>query len=201
MIRNLLLTLFVSLCTLSFAIAQVADTECPASEMNAYCDLDDVNGATFTNPDPAMSSPPSGPLCGGGVFNNPGWYSFVAGSTEIELTVTPLPMTCDTVDQGGMDLTGVQVALWQGCPEDGGTCVAGDSNCSDQPTTLNATDLIIGEIYNITIDGCGGSVCTVEVSIDQSQPFDIPDVDDVEFADPEYNIRGGCDSGLPDGVF
>ena len=201
MIRNLLLTLFVSLCTLSFAIAQVADTECPASEQNAYCDLDDVNGATFTNPDPAMSSPPSGPLCGGGVFNNPGWYSFVAGSTEIELTVTPLPMTCDTVDQGGMDLTGVQVALWQGCPDDGGSCVAGNSDCSDQPTTLNGTDLIVGEIYNIVIDGCGGSICTVQVSIDQSQPFDIPDVDDVEFADPEYNVRGGCESGLPDGVF
>lgn len=205
MIRNLILTLSLVLCALISLQAQQEVFDCPDAELAALCDLEDVNGYTFTNPDPSMSNPPGGALCGGGVFNNPGWFSFVAGSESIEVTVAPVldPVTnlpqCDTIMPGGQ--TGIQVALWEDCPETNGTCVAGDANCNDQPITLSASGLTIGEIYNLVIDGCAGSVCTVTVTVDQSQPFEIPAVDDVDLNEPEYNIRGGCDSALPDGNF
>ncbi len=198
MIRNLKLTLTFVLISTMISYAQQEVFDCPDAEEAALCDLADVNGYTFTNPDPSMANPPGGGLCGGGVFNNPGWFSFVAGSTDIVLTVNPLPMTCDTTPGGQ---TGIQVALWEGCPETSGECVAGDANCSDNPITLTATGLTIGEIYNLVIDGCAGSVCTVQVFVDQSQPFDIPEIDEVELNEPEYNVRGGCDSALPDGNF
>lgn len=197
MIKNLTLTLLMVFATSHILFSQ-PPSSCEESEDIAVCDLDDINGAMFTNPDPGTVDVPSEALCGGGAFHNPGWFSFVAGSTDIQLTVTP--QMCDTIP-GSPPLTGIQVALWEGCPDGGGTCVAGDANCSDQPITLSAANLTIGDIYNLTIDGCAGSVCTVTVNIDQSQPFDIPDVDDVELAEPEYNVRGGCDSGLDEGLF
>ena len=198
MIKNLTL-LFIGVVLLSVnGISQQDYFDCPTSEDNALCDLDDINGYTFSND--GVGDLPTDALCGGGAFHNPGWFSFVAGSTEIILTVTPLAGTCDTVPNGN---TGVQVALWEGCPGQGGECVAGDANCYDTPVVLEAMDLTIGEVYNLVIDGCSGSICTVEVTIDNADAFQLPDLTDVEFADPEYNLgRGGdCDNSLGDGNF
>ncbi len=87
---------------------------CEDSELEALCDLNDIDGTLFTSPDPGIFNVPSEAICyDGGAFNNPRWFSFVAGSASIELLLTPLPMTCDTTIEG---LTGIQVALWQGCP-------------------------------------------------------------------------------------
>jgi len=149
MIKNLTLLLLGILVSTASLSAQ-GGVSCNDSEETALCDLDDINGYTFTNPPPG-GSVPSESLCDGGAFHNPGWFSFVAGSSEIELAVVPVPGTCDTVSNGNF---GVQVALWAGCPDFGGECVAGDANCSDQPINLMATNLVIGDIYNLVIDGC-----------------------------------------------
>ncbi|NNE16413.1 MAG: hypothetical protein HKN51_15640 [Saprospiraceae bacterium] len=197
MVKNLLLLFGVTIMSVSVVWSQ-ADS-CTDSEEIALCDINDIDGTTFTNPDPATADVPPDALCtDGGAFHNPGWFSFVAGSTDITLLVTPLPMTCDTTPGG---LTGVQVALWQGCPGEGGMCVAGDADCNDTPVTLEASNLIVGEIYNLTIDGCGGSICTVEVDISDATEFALPDLDDVDLGEPEYNIRGTCDNALGDGNF
>ena len=198
MIKNLLLVLCVTFVSASISFSQ-GELNCDDAELNALCDIDDIDGVVFTNPDPANSDVPSDALCtDGGAFHNPGWFSFVAGSTEIELLVTPLPMMCDTTPGG---LTGIQVALWEGCPGAGGMCVAGNADCNDTPITLNAEDLVVGETYNLTIDGCGGSICTVSVDITSATAFALPDLDDVDEEDAEYNIRGGCDNALGDGNF
>lgn len=198
MIKNLTLFLFGIVISVSQINAQ-GGISCPDSEQTALCDLDDINGTVFTNPPPG-GNVPSDALCDGGAFHNPGWFSFVAGSEEITLTVTPVPGTCDTVANGNF---GVQVALWEGCPDLGGECVAGDANCSDQPVTLEATDLTVGDIYNLVIDGCSGSVCTVEVTIDNADAFQLPPLDGVDFADPDYFFSrgGGCENSLGDGNF
>jgi len=198
MIKNLTLLLLGILVSTASLSAQ-GGMSCNDSEETALCDLDDINGYTFTNPPPG-GSVPSESLCNGGAFHNPGWFSFVAGSSEIELAVVPVPGTCDTVANGNF---GVQVALWSGCPDFGGECVAGDAACSDQPINLMATNLVIGDIYNLVIDGCSGSVCTVEVFISTAEAFQLPPLVDAEFQDPEYNSgRGGsCENSLGDGNF
>ncbi|MBT8190598.1 MAG: hypothetical protein KJO29_09220, partial [Bacteroidia bacterium] len=174
MIRNLILTLLVIFCAHFNSYAQNNEIilDCEVAQELPVCDLQDFDDSQFTNPDPANANPPGGDLCGGGVFNNPGWISFVTGSTDIEVTISPLldditglPL-CDTVPGGQ---TGIQVALWEGCPDAGGNCVAGDANCSDQPITLTASGLDIGQTYNLTIDGCAGSVCTVSIMINSAQ--------------------------------
>ena len=198
MIKNLLLVLCVTFVSASISFSQ-GELNCDDAELNALCDIDDIDGVVFTNPDPANSDVPSDALCtDGGAFHNPGWFSFVAGSTEIELLVTPLPMMCDTTPGG---LTGIQVALWEGCPGAGGMCVAGNADCNDTPITLNAEDLVVGETYNLTIDGCGGSICTVSVDITSATAFALPDLDDVDEADAKYNFRFSCDNSLGDGNF
>ena len=187
MIKNLILVLCVTFVSASISFSQ-GELNCDDAELNALCDIDDIDGVVFTNPDPANSDVPADALCtDGGAFHNPGWFSFVAGSTEIELLVTPLPMMCDTTPGG---LTGIQVALWEGCPGAGGMCVAGNADCNDTPITLNAEDLVVGETYNLTIDGCGGSICTVSVDITSATAFALPDLDDVDEADAEYAKAG-----------
>ena len=197
MIKNL--TLFTAvLCLFStMAYTQQDYFSCTDSELDALCDLDQINGYTFSNT--GMGDLPTDALCDGGAFHNPGWFSFVAGSTEITLTVNPLPGTCDTVGNS----TGVQVALWEGCPGQSGECVAGDAACNDTPVVLEATDLTIGEIYNLVIDGCNGSVCTVEVFIDDAPFFQLPPLSDVDFAEVDYNSGrgGGCENSLGEGNF
>jgi hypothetical protein len=198
MVKNL--TLFCLGILLSINITAQQDYfNCTEAQDNALCDLEAINGYSFSNPPPGSGDVPPDALCGGGAFHNPGWFSFVAGSTEIVLTVNPLPMSCDTVNGN----TGVQVALWQGCPGGGGECVGGDDDCNDEPITLEAEDLIVGEIYNLVIDGCSGSVCTVQVFIDNADAFELPDLDDVDLADPDYagGRGGGCESSLPEDNF
>ncbi len=199
MIKNLTLLLFGIFISFSQGIAQ-GGVSCSDSEETALCDLDDINGTVFTNPPPGGAVPNEALCDGSGGFHNPGWFSFVAGSTNIVLTVTPIPGTCDTVPNGNF---GVQVALWEGCPDFGGECVAGDASCSDQPITLDAMDLVIGDIYNLVIDGCSGSVCTVEVTIDNAEAFQLPDLSTVDLFEPDYFFsRGGsCDNALGDGNF
>jgi len=199
MIKNLLLILCVTIVSTTFSFSQIT---CNEAELEALCDIGDIDGVIFTNPDPANSTVPSDALCtDGGQFHNPGWFSFVAGSTSIELLVTPQPGTCDTIPNPPNNLTGVQVALWEGCPDNGGICVGGDANCNDTPVTLFADNLVIGDIYNLTIDGCGGSVCTVEVDITSASQFSLPDLNDVDMAEAEYNIRGNCENALGEGNF
>lgn len=197
MIKNLTLFLAVIAISTNIVIAQNEYLNCSESEENAICDLGDINGYQFSNA--GGGDIPDDALCDGGAFHNPGWFSFVAGSTDIILTVVPQPGTCDTV----MGNTGVQVALWEGCPGGGGDCVAGDAACNDQPITLEAVNLVVGEIYNLVIDGCSGSVCTVAVSIDNADAFELPSLQGVDMADPEYNVGrgGGCDNSLGDGNF
>ena len=163
----------------------------------AECDLIDIDGLIYTLPEPGLIIIPA-ELCGEGIFNNPVWISFVAGATDVDISVTVIPMTCDT-SSGGQ--TGIQAAIWEGCPESGGHCIAGDNDCMNTVISLSASDLLIGETYSLVIDGCQGSVCSVEININQSQPFEIPGVNDVEINPAEYNINGGCDSFFPEGEF
>ena len=197
MVKNLTLLFIGILFSITAAFSQ-AGISCDDTETMPLCDLDDINGAIFTNPPPGGAVPADALCTDGGAFHNPGWFSFVAGSTDINLTVIPQPMTCDTTAGG---LTGVQVALWEGCPDSGGNCVAGNADCNDTPIDLEATDLTIGETYNLVIDGCGGSVCTVEVMINSASAFELPDLSDVDLADPEYDRRTSCNSILEDEEF
>lgn len=185
-----------------FAINAYAqfDNTCEDAGSNSTCDIDDINGAIIMNPPPG-GSVPGDPLCmGGGAFHNTQWFSFVAGDTE--LTIDLSPTMCDTTGGG---FTGIQAAIWSGCPGGGGECIAGDANCNDMPFTLTADNFEIGQIYNLVIDGCGGSICTVTVTDvvpGSNWGFDIPDCSEANVIGPLWENPFLCPPDfLPDNTF
>lgn|GEM_PF-2287203 len=149
-------------------------TDCTSAEMNLICDISDFDGTVATLPAPGGSNP-SEPFCGAETFTNSIWYSFAAQG-ELSITLTALAMTCDTVN----GFTGFNAAIWEGCPDNGGTCYASYTSCTDGTIFIDEYFSDPG-IYNLVVDGCGGSVCTYEMDVnisEQYQPqFDMPPTD------------------------
>ncbi len=95
-------------------------------------------------------------LCGGGgVPNNMEWLAFAAAYTDITITVTPY--NCP----GAGGFAGIQAGLYTGCETEGGTPVPGacQTNCQTTPIVLTATNLLVGNVYYLFIDGCAGDQC------------------------------------------
>ncbi len=131
------------------------------------CDLNTINGFMSCTPD--YNGVPGGPMCNGqGTIHNPSYFSFVAGSEDISITIG----VSDCVANGGF--IGVQANVTDPCDEN--TCY-GDSGaaCFDNQFNFDATGLTIGNVYQLLVDGCNGSECAYSVTIDSAPPFEIPD--------------------------
>ena len=99
------------------------------------------------------------PGCPGWTLNNDEWFAFYAGSTTITIEITP--SNCNTTPQGN---TGLQGGVYAGC---GPPWVPMDlqCTCTNNPFILTSTNFVIGQIYWIVMDGCGGSVCNYSVDV------------------------------------
>lgn len=99
------------------------------------------------------------PGCPNNVLNNDEWFAFYAGTTSISIQITP--SNCQTGGQQGL-----QGAIYQAC---GPPWVAMDLQCpcTTSPFTLNNNNFVVGQIYYIVIDGCGGNVCDYSVAVTQ----------------------------------
>lgn len=109
------------------------------------------------------------PLCpGGGAVHNVSWFAWVAGSNTIEMQFTAE----DCTDVGGF--SGMQVGVYDDC--DFSNALFCQPNCFTGTQTFNSSAFVPGQTYYIFIDGCGGSICNVEVAILQGNvPYVIAD--------------------------
>ncbi len=117
------------------------------------CDLNGVTGNTSIVAPPGFHPA----LCHGDlVVENPNWFGFIAGSTNILFAITP--GTCTTG-------TGLEAAILENCL----TTIA----CTPGPVFLNpngafliqAAGLVIGRRYQLVVDGYNGSMCSYSISV------------------------------------
>lgn len=104
------------------------------------------------------------PCCPGWTLNNDEWFGFFAGTTTITIEVTP--SNCNG------NQPGLQGAIYDNCPPSNPSNAWCDANemdsqcaCTEDPFTLSSTNFVVGEVYWIVFDGCGGSVCDYEVQV------------------------------------
>ncbi len=129
-------------------------TACDQAPIN--CDVNDLNVSSCT-PIPDGSSTP---LCDGGAVHNGSYFTFVAGADTLEITITP--SNC-------LSGQGIQAAVTDYC--DGTVCyTTNGADCLTTETTIMATGLTVGNVYNVVVDGCNADVCDFSLSIN-AEPF------------------------------
>lgn len=161
---------------------------CGLAALDAFCMDMSVQNAGQTAPWPG---------CGTNTLDNPNWFSFVAGSDNLELNVQ-----VGDCDQG----QGIQIAMYElDCTRDLGPdepfCSADElagmilSDCSlvanPQPpgSVINFNvGTEFGSVYAIVIDGWGPDLCQIE--IDVVQGADPPSLDGIMLPDPEWDDDG-----------
>jgi len=110
--------------------------------------------------------PPS--LCNGtGVPHNISWFSFVAGGTDLCVTVAP-----NMCAMGGGPV-GLQSGVYDFCEDDDGVCIGGEAACSSGLDEISYTlgDLIVGNTYYLFVDGCNGAECDYEITVEKGLEF------------------------------
>lgn len=128
------------------------------------CDFSEVN--TFSSCTPAPIGPePLSYLCDDTEFiENPSYLRFVAG--EESISIIYLVENCANDE-------GLQIAITDPCDplacylDDKLECVTGFGN-------VTASNLTVGNIYQIIVDGCNGDQCEYTISINTG-PFLLPD--------------------------
>ncbi len=110
----------------------------------------------------------SATICGQGIsLDNPSWFSFIATSTTVAVTITP--SNCQHA--GGN--VGIQGAIVSTCPPPFGggnyatvgTCAAG---CMVGTFTLGVGGtFVVGRQYWVMLDGCAGDICDFEITATQ----------------------------------
>ncbi len=72
---------------------------------------------------------------------------------------------------------GLQGGIYQGCGPPW-TVMAVQCECKTTPFTLSSNNFVVGEIYYIVMDGCGGNICDYSIAVTQGstvqQPPDNP---------------------------
>jgi len=134
--------------------SQIADADiiCNVNVLGDFCSLMPTGDVGGDQPDPLCPGTPS-------VANNISWFAFVAYGGTYSVTVTPTGCT-----EGGNGNFGVQLGLYTDCSFSDAVYCQGD--CSTDPITFGSDVLVEGQTYYFFIDGCAGSVCSYEVSID-----------------------------------
>ena len=196
--KNLLL-IFTLLLSCNILLQGQGDPDCGGEP---ECSLEEIDNAEFPNPPLDPNNPNYGDdFCNGGAIHNAVWFPFVAGHTDMDIVISS--SGCVLPPGSPCGDAGLQIAIWADCS---GTCIAGDAACIDTLTTVtfNVTDLNVGEIYYVIVDGCCGTECSM-IELDAapggggSWVFDIPTCDEMElktrWKDPF------CSTALPVGVY
>lgn len=104
------------------------------------------------------------PGCPNNVLNNDEWFAFFAGTTTIEIEITP--SNCQ--NSGNM---GLQGGIYGGCINN---IMDVQCPCEEDPFSLFSSNFVVGEIYWLVIDGCAGNVCDYTVAVLQGSTVPFP---------------------------
>ena len=128
----------------------------PGSTCGSPVLCENING--YCAPLPNVNIPQNFPGCSGSgpwELNNPQWFGFYAGTEFISLEISP--SNCPPAQNMGM-----QGAIYS-------ECTSGSMDlqcaCTENPFVLESGNFVIGEIYWIVVDGCGGNTCDYAVSV------------------------------------
>ena len=158
-----LVFLFIfSVQTFSFAQPDPCDTgseaacECETAEL--LCSINELDGYSFSMSEFEHPEDGPDPLCGSGVPNNPTWFSFIAWCEELVITVSLSNCTQPSFS------IGAQVGIYESCNYEEVAC---ENDCGNEDDkVLDLDGLVIGEVYHFLIDGCAGSACDVDITVD-----------------------------------
>ena len=93
-------------------------------------------------------------LCTTGVLNNPSYFEFIAGSEVLDLTIEPF--NC-------VNTLGIQATVTDPC--DPTTCYSDSAaDCFTSSTTIRASNLTVGNTYQLIVDGCAGDQCGWQIT-------------------------------------
>jgi hypothetical protein len=157
--RNLIVLFFllpsISLFAQPPCNEEIAEPTAGCPEAPIVCELD-----FFCSTMPGINNS-GGPVCNGGFYlHNTHWFSFIATSTTV--TVTIAPTNCIPVG-GGL---GLQGAIVEYCPESFPYPTVGycQGACTSSDFTIGSGgSFVVGQQYWIMLDGCSGSICDYQV--------------------------------------
>lgn len=122
--------------------------------LDGYCST--INNNNVSQPFPGCGWP--------WTLNNDEWFAFFAGSTSI--TIEVIPLNCSP---GGNQ--GLQGGIYYGC---GGPVMDVQCECTEDPFILTSNNFIIGAVYWMVLDGCGGNVCDYEINVLSGSTVGVP---------------------------
>ena len=110
----------------------------------------------------------------GGTPENMYWFSFVAGSDSISLTITPFNCRDSNGVFPGND--GIQAGIFTNCAFDSiMDCYRGIGII--EPITLSANGFVPGQTYYFWVDGFNGNICNFSINVNYAvQPNPVPDL-------------------------
>ncbi|MCB9332119.1 MAG: gliding motility-associated C-terminal domain-containing protein [Lewinellaceae bacterium] len=122
------------------------------------------------------------PGCNNNVLNNDEWFGFFAGSTTISIQITP--SNCNPGPNQGL-----QGAIYDGCGPPW-TWMDLQCACSTAPFTLTSTNFVVGQVYWIVLDGCGGNVCDFDIAVTQGSTVAVPPDNPGPISGPDVACAG-----------
>jgi len=201
LLKKNITTFILLIFTCQFLVAQCAmpvtdaglycDIMAPEDAAPVICDLDCLDGFSATMPDTIYGVQPEQLCSSGGTPNNLSWFAFVAGSTTVDITITPSNCTESFNDDGTPTLNskGIQAGIYKDCVFDNENNIACFNDCSgnnEDPVNLSSTEFVEGQIYYLFVDGCGGSICDYVVTVnDGEQAFEMPELTTIS---NEFNL-------------
>jgi gliding motility-associated-like protein len=161
---------------------EIAEPTAGCPEAPIVCELD-----FFCSTMPGINNS-GGPVCNGGFYlHNTHWFSFIATSTTV--TVTIAPTNCIQVG-GGL---GLQGAIVEYCPQGFPYPTVGfcQGACTSSEFTIGTGgSFVVGQQYWIMLDGCSGSVCDYQVVA--TQGITVPVLEDpTVITGPAQTCPGG----------
>ena len=155
---------------------------CDATVLNGFCSCT-IPG----NPEIDTSQFNANSLCNDGfVANNISWFSFTAGSPNIDIDITEI--LCTSTTSGAI---GIQLGIFAGCNL--GECLSADNNCGGlQDKFVSLTDITVGEIYYIYVDGCAGAGCSFLIEVFDQEQFLLDQPRAVIVDTPDASLGNPC---------
>lgn len=161
---SFILILFVS--TQSYAQScedgDIAACACEAAQV--LCSLDEVDGFVLQMSNEGRPEDGPTPICPNTATatHNPNWIAFTAWCEDMTLDAT----FADCQDNGVFSATGGQLAVYTDCSfSEVQVCNATTNYCNIPSQTLSMSNLEVGQVYYILIDGCNGVTCEVTFSV------------------------------------
>ncbi len=136
-------------------------------------------------------------LCAGFVLNNPNYVSFIAGTESISFSIE----LGDCVNGPGIQTAIIDPCSSNTCYDDsGGVCFESDFQ-------ITASNLVVGQTYQLVVDGCAGDACNYSISVSSGvigNPLEIPsiglsEVNGIESTEHNYQV-GDVITFYPEGM-